>query len=50
MANNIKHKMSINDVDSKLHELKKYVNDDFKKVIDEARKYLDEYRGMSDEI
>lgn len=49
MANNIEHRMTVDEVDFRLRMLRNIVNDDFIKAIDEARKYLDECRGMNDE-
>lgn len=48
MANNIEHKMTIDDIDFRLRMLRNVVNDDFVKAIDEAIKYLDECRSMGD--
>ena len=48
MAYNIKHKLTIDEVNFRLRVLRNIVNDDFIKAIDEAIKYLDECRGMDD--
>lgn len=50
MGYNIKHEMTIEDVDNKLKILSHLVDDEFVKVIEEARKYLIYCYGMKEKM